>query len=119
MRVVTNVHLQRFEQSCTTVGTLAARGRAAADAAGAEFAALAKADHRTTAAGVEAKALARAHMLMADAGAQLEIAVVGFLGERRWPGESLPDYLERILDLCTDMSTVLETQRLNGIRWQA
>ena len=32
--------------------------------------------------------------------------------------ESVPDYLERLLSLCVDMSTMLATQRQNGIRWQ-
>ncbi len=118
MRVVTNAQLQRFENSCATVGQMVARGRGAATAAGVEFTSLAKVGHRGTAANVEAKALARAHLLMADAGAQLEIAAVGFLGERRWPGEGIVDYLERILALCADLSTVLATQRGNGLEYQ-
>jgi hypothetical protein len=118
MRIVTSEHLQRFEKACDTVGALAAHGRAAAEAAGVEFTANAKADRRETAASIEARALARAHLLMADAGAQLEIAAVGFLGERRWPGEGISDFLERLLSLCTDLSTVLATQRANGLQYR-
>ncbi len=118
MRVVTNAQMQRFERARAAVSEMAARGHAAANAAAAAVITGRRADYRVTAAGVEPKATARARLAMADAGAELEIAAVGFLGERRWPGESLTDYLERISGLCADLSAILATQRANGLEYR-
>jgi len=37
---------------------------------------------------------------------------------RRWPGESVPEYLERISGLCIDLSTMLAAQRRNGLEYR-
>ncbi len=118
MRVVTDAHLRRFERSCADVGAMAARARGAAEAAGVEFTLLAQGHNFAYAATAEVKAFARAHFVMLNAGAELEIAVAGFLGERRWPGEGVAQYLERILALRTDPCTVLATQRANGLKYR-
>lgn len=118
MRIVTNQHLGRLQDVVAAVGALSRRGSAEVAIASQQVTALAEGGREDDSRAADAKAVSRAHLLMVDMGARLEIAAVGFLGERRWPGESVPDYLERISGLCADLSTMLAAQRANGLEYR-
>ena len=118
MRTVTNTHFDRFQEVVSAIGVLARRGSTEVASSMADVIALADAGQEDAARAADARGVSNAELQIVDMGARLEIAAVAFLGERRRPDESLADYLDRLLRLCTDLSTILAAQRANGLEYR-
>ena len=118
MRIVTSRQLQRLEHVLVRAREACAGARTAARTAALDAEVLFEAGRAEEANSAGAGDIARLRLLMTNLGAEFEIAAVGFLGERRRPGEALADYLARINEACSDFSTMLATQRANGLEYR-